>query len=239
MRFTRKSIAAISIAVCLVIVLGASAYFFSSQLMLREGIFLSFSDWTGETSEPSFVFVTVDGENRRGGLWGIVDGVRTIDCGYRNNDPRILDWWEAQLNETHWRAITYLDVGTRTANFYVEDRTLLLVTEYNLTGTVDIVDWYWEQCNGSGVDYSAEIVVGFTNGSSQHLSWQVTDVPDVLWVWLEYIEWMTGKLRTVLFNASVPATALFRENHGNDIAFMRSGDVCQFKVRIEFDVSAP
>jgi hypothetical protein len=203
------------------------------------GVDLCFSGVPGSPAEPSFVYVYVNGENRMGGLWGIVDSVRTIDRGYLTPwNPRILHWWESQLNATHWRATTWLDIGTRQVDFYACNDTLLLQTTYNLTCEVSIVDWYWEQCYQPGVDASAVFLAGYANGTVESVTnWRTGNITDALWFWLQYREWMTGKLRAVRFTLDAASTICLREDHGNDVAAEHRGQCVSYTTRIEFDTA--
>lgn len=203
------------------------------------GVDLCFSGVPGSPAEPSFVYVYVNGENRMGGLWSIVDGVRSIDKGYLTPwNPRILRWWEQQLNATHWRTVTWLDIGTRQADFYACNDTLLLQTTYNLTCEVSIVDWYWEQCYQPSVDARATFLARYTNGTvGSVMDWRTGNITDVLCFWLQYREWMTGKLRSVRFTLDAASTISLREDHGNDVAAEHRSQCVSYTTRIEFDTA--
>jgi len=165
-----------------------------------------------------------------GGLWGVIGTLRTINCW---------NYIENIVNQSHWFNRSHTPWGTRQADFYVHNGTLELITKYALNQTMPVLDWYWEQCNCWGVDKNARLVFGLCDNAVTEMKWRITNVPYVRWVWMKYTEWMTGKMRTVLFIFSQTCTISLREEHGNDITPMISVKTGAFQTLIRFDVSCP
>jgi hypothetical protein len=193
-------------------------------------------------AEPSFVNVWVNGTNRMGGLWGIVDGVRTIDfgCAWAVRDPRLLSHSESTISCTHWRVSTTLDVGSRAVDFYADRNVLTLKSSYCLNRSAVVTDFYWEMINVNGVDPNATVVIGYADGRVQQRTWGTGDYDGVVWVWMRFREWMLPQLmRQMLFIAREPVALQLREAHGNDILFTRVHSNASFTTEIHFDVPAP
>jgi hypothetical protein len=176
----------------------------------------------------------VDDETRFGGFWGVVGGLRTIDC--RN-------FSQAQLNATHWRSQSRTPWGLRQVDFHVcsEHDSLVLVvnTSYQLNQTMNVLDWYWEQINYYGVDQNARVVVGLQNNTTRRMAWNVTSIPDVTWLWMKYREWVSGQERTVTFILCQPCTILLQREHGNDVAPQIRVQNGSFQTLVRFDAQCP
>jgi hypothetical protein len=209
------------------------AYWWPQSRTVRS-LFLRFSAPQKARKEPTFVYVYVDHENRFGGFWGLVGGLRTID--WQN-------FSEAQLNATHWRTQSRTPWGLRQVDFHVcsEHGSLVLLvnTSYQLNQTMDVLDWYWEQINYYGVDQNARVVVGLQNNTTCRMAWNVTSIPDVTWLWMKYREWVGGQERTVSFMLCQPCTIFLQREHGNDVAPQIRVQNGSFQTIVRFDAQCP
>jgi hypothetical protein len=195
-------------------------------------IFLRFT--SGRKTEPTFVYLYVNQENRMGGLWGVIGAMRTIDW---------LNFSEAQLNATHWRTQSRTPWGLRQADYTVrsENGSLELVvdTSYELNQTMDVLDWYWEQINHNGTDLNARLAFGLQDGSTVRMAWNVTTIPNVVWLWMKYREWTSAKERTIIFVLCQPCTILLQREHGNDVAPRMNVRNGSFRTVVRFDARCP